>query len=264
MFVSKISNSKVRKLPLMLALICVPSVAGAVGIADAPSLRDNFAFGDIDSRSFDGAGFDLVGNFSEVTTGDFFQLDSFSGAGGTALEITLLSEVCGFCGQNPNFTNAIGVLDDNDEFVSVLDAGEATVSDSATFDLAAGEEFTLALQSPETVFSSIDSDNIDESAHLIATTVEEDGRLELDNADLFGSTLMFDLMAGDIIVFVEDLIATGNRVPFVPENSDFDFNDLVFVVREVPGGEVPEPGTLALLALGACGLAWRKRSPQEV
>ena len=188
--------------------------------------------------------------------------------------------MCGFCGQNPDFTDEFGLLDSSGNFISIIDGGPAMAGDTASIQIDGDEAFTLAVQTPEALLSSVDSDNQDESTHILGAIVEEAGEVVIERADLFGASLAFDLQAGDLIVFVEDLLATGNTVPFVPATSDFDFNDLVFVIREVAlesseialvdsieegmtgtaPVETPEPSTYVLLLLGLFGMAARARS----
>ena len=61
---------------------------------------------------------------------------------------------------------------------------------------------------------------------------------------------------GDYVLFMEDMHLTDGPVP-----SDLDYNDSVVVVRSV-GTEIPEPGSMLLLASGLIGMGLRKRKVQ--
>ena len=287
------SNSRRSFLVAAAALFVMPASGYAIGFSESLVVREDVAAlsTGADARSFDGLGFDLLADFSEFTSGELFQVDPFAPlSGSSSIEVTLLSEVCGFCGQEPDFTDSFGLLGPDGEFVSIIDGGPAVAGDTASIEIEGDGEFTLALQSPQTILSAVDADNEDSSAHILAAVVENSGTAVIDNADLFGASLAFDLEVGDILIFVEDLLASGNTVPFVPEAGDFDFNDLVFVVREValggtigaleegegetalpdlvdaePGAatEVPEPSTYLLLLLGLFGFAARSRTARS-
>ncbi len=295
-------NYKIAKRSLGLGLLTVlfPVFGHSIGLNEAMVVRENVAFSaQIDARSFDGMGFDILSEFDGFTSGDLFQISPFLPAGGrSTIETTLLSEVCGFCGQNPNYTDSFGYLDQSGDFVSILDGGPAQAGDSASVEFEGDDEIVLAVRTPQTVLSAIDADNEDQSAHILGAKVETAGTVNLENADLFGASLAFDLQVGDILVFVEDLLATGNTIPFVPRAGDFDFNDMVFVMREIAlesdpvetladdftevvdpsvvredfdsveasmdaSAEVPEPSTCVLLLLGLFGVAARARGQRS-
>lgn len=73
-----------------------------------------------------------------------------------------------------------------------------------------------------------------------------------------GESISFQLFQGDIILFMEDMKAFGNGLAsgLVPFNSDYDYNDMVVVVRQ---SEIPEPTTMALLGSALGGLILRRR-----
>lgn len=270
---------------LALVLTINANTALATSLEDSIDFRDNFAFSvNAAARSYDGSNFDAIGNFDGfITPGEILEINTFDALpSGSNLEVTLLTEVCGYCGHDPLNSNQFGIINEEGEFVSVIDTAEAGPGSTETIVIPDGTSATLALKSPDAILSSIDTDNEDQSAHLLGAIVQKSGTVTIEEADLNGASLTFDLLVGDVIVFIEDLLATGNSVSFVPDTSDFDFNDMVLLLRETAvladsedmtevvesfedgmvgadSTEVPEPATVALLTIGFLGLIARKR-----
>lgn len=249
-------------LSVLLLLLLLPTSASAVPLGDATSIRSNFNFplGDVNSSSYDGSGFDAFKPFEGLTGSEILAVNSFTGQPlGSNLEVFLLSEVAFFDGRDPNIANNFGVLDSSGNFISILDSALNNPGASGSIFQGAGDEYTFALQSPEALFSSVDSANPDNMAHIIAKEVVQDGEVEISPVSLRSDgPLRFQLLAGDIILFVEDMLARGNQ-PFlgVPFDSDFDYNDMVLVVRQ---SEIPEPSSMLLLGAALFGVpAIRKR-----
>ena len=237
--------------------------AGAVSLQEAGSDRTGFTISGVDETSYDGAGFDTVSTFTGTFGSNFQQFSSFDGGQfGTELTVTLLAENACYDGVAiPGLANEFGVLDADGNFQAIIE-GLDPIGAANQFVVGADEEFTFALQSPQTVFSSIDAQNGDEQAHLIGLTVEKAGSLTIDPANLHGASLTYDLLAGDIVFFIEDMLAFGNNITdLVPANADFDYQDMIVVVRGTP---VPEPGTVVLLGLALLGLILFRRKSSSL
>lgn len=237
----------------------------AVSLNNATSSRDTFTLGDPDARSFDGTGFDAFKPFESFVSGGLLSISAFTGGEtGSLLEVFMLQEVTAYGGQNAGFVDNFGVLNSSGDFVSILDSTTGNPGDSASILQGADEQFTFALKAPDAIFSSIDSDNPDGGAHILGAQITTAGTVTIDPANLFGASLTFDLQVGDIVLFIEDLLASGNSVNFIPEFGDFDYNDLVYVVRNT-ATEVPEPSTVCLMLAGLGALfGVRRREEQKV
>lgn len=234
------------------------SPAYAATLSDSTVVRTNFSppLGDVDQSSYDGQGYEAFKPFEAYTSNEVLAVNSFNGLmGGSNLEVTMLSEIAAFDGRNKNFANNFGVLDSDGNFVSILDSADANPGDFASIFQGADEDYTFALQSPEALFSSLDSQNQDQSPHILAQEVVRDGEVTVHPSSLRSDqAIKFQLLAGDIILYLEDMLSNGNlNFLDVPFAGDFDYNDMVLVVRQTQE-EVPEPATLLLFGTALLGL----------
>lgn len=249
----------------MLLVLLAPGPARATSLVinnliEATAVRENFALGDVDGRSYDGPGHHAFTLFQDFASSDLLQIGSFQGApAGTSLELTVVTALGGYSSGTMGVVNEFGFLDSSDEFSAVFNFDEHSLGSSTVYEQSAGEELTFALNSPESIFSSIDQDNVDGAAHILATSVHQGGRITIDEADMFGNSISFDVQIGDMILFIEDMMAHGNSMDFVADAGDFDYNDLVVVVRATDS--VPEPGSLLLL-FGALGFGATRKKRQ--
>lgn len=216
------------------------------------------------TSSYDGPGRDTMSLFSSLTNPGLFQVNSFnSHSSGSTVQAFLLSEMAAFDGTHAGFANNFGVTDQNGNFHSLINTATADPLASGSIEQSTLQNFTFALQSPEGLFYSVDSKNTDGGvAHMLALQVEKDGVVNLPNTTLKGGNpLSFNLLAGDVVLFIEDMKLSGNiSNGLVPFASDFDYNDMVIVVRQTfRTTEVPEPTTLALLAGSGLFAAARRR-----
>ncbi len=223
--------------------------------------RPGFDLSGVDQRSYDGIGFNAFSPYASITDGTIYSLDTIVGEGlGTNLDFFMLTEFACFDGRFAQ-RNQFGGIDSSGAFQSVIDTQTLDPLASGSVSLAAGEEFTVALNSPEGLFSSIDSENADRAAHILALRVDTASTIKLPQTRVVPTDeLAFDLLPGDYILFIEDLLGSGNNTfgGLVPLAGDFDYNDMVLVVR---ASQIPEPATglLLLSAIGAYA-ARRRRS----
>lgn len=250
-----------RALSLLVVLSFLPALAHATTLEQAVAVRNNFQFplGSVEQSSYDGPRYEAFKPFEAFTGSEILSISSFSGPGqGSFLEVHMLSESAYFDGRNANFANNFGVTDSAGNFISLLDSVTNDPGSSASIFQAAQDEFTFALQSPEALFSSLDSSNSDGMAHIIAKEVVQDGEVVVSPTSLRSNEpLSFQLHTGDIILFVEDMLADGNlRFLGIPTMGDFDYNDMVLVVRQ---RAIPEPCTLLLLGAALLGAPRIKR-----
>jgi len=247
----------------LVGLVLLSSNAWAVELFDFDlTLRPGFDVSGVNARSYDGASlnFNAFAPYAAFTDGNFYSLGTLIGAaGGTEFTATLASEIAIFSGGfGP--TNTFGGIDSGGNYNEIFGASIDPIT-TASFILEAGEEFTVALNSPQALFSSIDSDNGDKAAHILVQQVVKDGTASIPSLTLAGGMGTIDLFAGDIILFIEDLYGAllinqtfGGLVPLAGDN---DYNDYVVILRG-HNFEVPEPST-ALLLLAGCGALLRRR-----
>lgn len=251
---------------LTLAVLSTGS-ASAVTLENAYDSRGSFVFplGDVSTSSYDGAEFNAFTSFSAFTSPDLVKLNSFTGQPfGSQLEVTLLSESAAFAGTLfPTFANKFGVLDTSGTFNTILDSQTATSGSSAIYTQGASESLTFALQSPEGTFSSIDLSNADGQAHILGKVVDKAGTFTINPTSLFGTPpLVFNFQVGDIILFIEDMRASGNVTNFiVPGIWDADFNDMVVIIRQTA---LPEPATVVLMIFGMLATLVYQKKRQAV
>jgi len=259
------SNSKVAVASFIAALgltgLTAVSNANAVSLEGATSDRGIYSFpqGDPKASSYDGPNFDSFAAFSSFVSPELLKVNSFTGQpAGSHLDFTLLSEAAAFDGTTSGYANKFGVLDDKGDFSSLIDTQSGNPGSTASLLQGKDQSLTFALQSPEGLFSSIDANNSDGAAHMLAMRVDKAGEFEIAPTSLRGTApIKFNFLEGDIILFIEDMRVSGNLTSFlVPESSDFDYNDMVLVVRQ---SEVPEPATLVLLGMAGLGAAARRR-----
>ena len=263
--VVRINSSAIAVAGFVAALGCAAltsvTTANAVTLEGASSDRGIFAFpqGDVKASSYDGPNFDSFAAFSSFVSPELLKINSFTGQPqGSHLDVTLLSEAAAFDGTTAGYANKFGVLDEKGDFSSLIDTQSNNPGATASLLQGKDQSLTFALQSPEGLFSSVDVNNSDGAAHMLAMRVDKAGEYEIAPTSLRGTApIKFNFLEGDIILFIEDMRVSGNLTSFlVPESSDFDYNDMVFVVRQ---SEVPEPATLVLLGMAGLGAAARRK-----
>ena len=246
---------------LSLALVSAIGLSSAHASALTDSLINRPGFSYNPGNSYDGPGRDSLSFFTSYGDGKVYQLGTIASQPvATTYTAFLISELACFSGDDANFqgafTNKFGHEDVGGTFVSSIDSDNINPVASASFTQEAGQDFNFALKSPEGLFYGKDSLNTDgASAHMLALNVTTAGTINIGESTLFGNgPISFNLEVGDVILFMEDMKFNGNT--FIPLNSDFDYNDMVVVLR---ASAIPEPTTMALLSLGVLGGVMRRR-----
>jgi len=229
--------------------------ANAVSLLDATSERLGFSFpkGDVSVSSYDGPAYNSFFPFASFVAPEVLKVNEFTGqALGSQLDFTLLSESAAFDGTTAGYANKFGVVDQVGNFTAAIDSGPNGPGTTGSMFQGVDQTLKLALQSPEGVFTSIDTSNVDGAAHILAMKVDKAGEYVINPTSLHDTPpVKFNFLEGDLILFVEDMLITGNLTSFlVPDSSDFDYNDMVVVVRQT---QVPEPSSLMLLGLAGLG-----------
>jgi hypothetical protein len=243
---------------LLFAVTFFCSSALATSLESSLTVEAGFSVAGVNSTSYDTANFNAFSPFTGFISSEIYSVGSFtSGPLGSNLEFFMLSEAAFYDGNHiAGKANNFGVKNAQGDFISLLDSAVADPGSSGNAVQGVGEEWTFVLRSPESDFSSKEVDNADSRKHIIARRVEKDGQIVINNPDLKGLTgpLVFNLLAGDYILFMEDLLAGTNSLFSL--NGDFDYNDMVVVVRQ---SDIPEPGSLLLMSLGLAGLGAVRR-----
>lgn len=267
------SGAVVRKAKQLLctASVLSASVLGlgsesafATTLSQSIALRPSFDISGVDARSYDGPAFNAFTNLLQFTDGAAYSSSTFTGnPGGSKLNFFLLAEYACFDGRMNGVANKFGVLNGNGDFVTAIDSQTAAPGAMGMLTQGGSEQFTLALNSPEGVLSSIDGDNPGMQAHILVYKVTKSGTANIQMPlSRPGPAISFNLLEGDCLLFIEDMILAGNNTfgGFVPAAGDFDYNDMVIVLRQT---DVPEPTTMMLFGAGALALVSRRRRQSQ-
>lgn len=240
---------KSLKLSLLILVFGLVSDASASSIFLSSS-NITLSLGNIDIRSYDGPGFNNVGTFAGNQT-IFQEYSSFDGGvSGTDYDMFFLSSVADYRNQN-----TFGLLNEQNQFETSIN-GSSSLGTKVSYKQKTNQKLKFGFQSPESLFFSKASDNKDGRSHILSLVATTNAVLTIPKADKMGNSITFNLLAGDILCFIEDLLSDSNYNG--NKGSDFDYNDFLTVVRAKPA-EVPEPGTLCLLGLGLIAVLRRHR-----
>ncbi len=243
----------------LASLVLVVTNAYSSPLNENLTNRPGFSVSGVNATSYDSPEFNAFSPFDGFLSSEISAVNTFTGGkNGSNLEFFFLSEAAFYDGNHGAGANNFGITDQDGNFTSVVDSATADAGFSTQIFQEAGDELSFTLKSPESDFSSTDSKNSDNQAHILGREVTKNGSVTIDNADLQGlsASVTFNLLVGDVVLFIEDLLAGDNMLfsDFFP--GDFDYNDMVIVVRQT---EVPEPATAALLGFGLLGAGARGR-----